>query len=89
LPNSGSEQTAITIGDFGPDGHPGFVVTEPTAADSVVLYRRVGSAWNRYVIEPEPLHIEDGGVAMDVDGDGHPDYIAAGLRGPDRMACAC
>ena len=27
-PNRGTEQTSITIGDFGRDGHPGFVLTE-------------------------------------------------------------
>ena len=77
-PNRGTEQTSITIGDFAHDGHPGFVLTERTAPDSVVLYRRAGSEWKRTVIEPEPVHIEAGGVAMDVDGDGNLDYIAAG-----------
>jgi hypothetical protein len=77
-PNHGTEQTSLTIGDFGHDGHPGFVVTERTAADSVVLYRRLGSAWTRSVIEPAPLHIEAGGVAIDVDGDGNLDFVAAG-----------
>ena len=54
------------------------MLTERTAADSLVLYRRSGQGWSRSVIEPEPLHIEAGGVAMDVDGDGNLDYIAAG-----------
>jgi hypothetical protein len=78
IPHKGTEQTSITIGDFGHDGHPGFILTERTAPDSVVLYRRVGAEWKRSVIEPEPLHIEAGGIAMDVDGDGNLDYIAAG-----------
>lgn len=78
VPNRGTEQTSITIGDFAHDGHPGFVLTERTAPDSVVLYRRTGSQWKRFVIEPEPLHIEAGGAAIDVDGDGNLDYLAAG-----------
>lgn len=78
VPNRGTEQTSLTVADFGHDGHPGFVVTERTAADSVVLYRRMGNGWKRSVIEAQPLHIEAGGVAMDVDGDGNLDYIAAG-----------
>jgi hypothetical protein len=78
IPNHGKEQTSLTVADFGHDGHAGFVVTERTAADSVVLYRQIGTQWRRFVIEPQPLHIEAGGVAMDVDGDGNLDFIAAG-----------
>ena len=78
VPNKGTEQTSLTVADFGHDGLPGFVLTERTAPDSVVLYRRMGKGWTRSVIEPQPLHIEAGGVAMDVDGDGNLDYIAAG-----------
>lgn len=77
-PNGGKEQTSLTIGDFGHDGRPGFIVTERTAPDSVVLYRPAGNSYRRIVIEPAPLHIEAGGVALDVDGDGNLDYIAAG-----------
>jgi hypothetical protein len=78
LCNRGTEQTSLTVGDFGHDGHPGFVVTERTSANSVVLYRRIGDTWRCSVIEPQPMHIEAGGVAMDVDGDGNLDFIAAG-----------
>jgi hypothetical protein len=78
IPNHGTEQTSLTVADFGHDRHPGFVVTERTAPDSVVLYRQIGGRWTRSVIEPEPLHLEAGGVALDVDGDGNLDYIAAG-----------
>lgn len=78
IPNHGTEETSLTVADFGHDGHPGFVITERTAADSVVLYRFVDGAWKRSVIEPRPTHIEAGGVALDVDGDGNLDFIAAG-----------
>lgn len=78
IPNHGTEQTSLTVGDFGHDGLPGFIVTERTSPDSVVLYRQVKGVWQRSVIEPSPLHIEAGGIAMDVDGDGNLDFIAAG-----------
>jgi hypothetical protein len=78
VPNRGTEQTSLTVADFGHDGRPGFVLTERTAPDSVVLYRPIGNGWTRSVIEPQALHIEAGGVAMDVDGDGNLDFIAAG-----------
>jgi hypothetical protein len=78
IPNRGTEQTSLTVADFGHDNRPGFIVTERTAADSVVLYRPTTTGWSRSVIEPQPLHIEAGGVAMDVDGDGNLDFIAAG-----------
>ena len=66
IPNRGTEQTSLTVADFGHDNRPGFIVTERTAADSVVLYRPTTTGWSRSVIEPRPLHIEAGGVAMDV-----------------------
>jgi len=78
VPNAGKEQTSLTVADFCHDGRPGFVVTERTAPDSVVLYRPAGSSYKRIVIEPKPLHIEAGGVALDVDGDGNLDFIAGG-----------
>jgi hypothetical protein len=78
LCSQGTQQTSLTVGDFAHDGSPGFVVTERTSPHSVVLYRQTGHRWNCSVIEPEALHIEAGGVALDVDGDGHLDFIAAG-----------
>ncbi len=77
-PNAGKEQTSATVADFDNDGVNDFVITERTAADSVVLFRRGKTGWTRYVIENQPLHIEAGSVALDVDGDGDLDFIAAG-----------
>jgi hypothetical protein len=77
-PNKGTEQTSLTVADFDRDGFSDFIVTERTAADSVVLYRHVGNRWARYIIEPQPLHIEAGSVAVDVDGDGDLDFVAGG-----------
>lgn len=78
LPSRGTEQTSATVADFDNDGVNDFVITQRTSPDSVVLYRRGKSDWSRYAIESAPLHIEAGGVALDVDGDGDLDFIAAG-----------
>lgn len=66
IPNHATEQTSLTAGDFGYDGHLSFVVTERTSPDSVVLYRHIGDTWIRSVIEPQPLHIKANGVAIKV-----------------------
>jgi len=78
LPNKGTEQTSTTIADFDKDGINDFVITERTAPDSVVLFRRGASGWTRYVIERDPLHIEAGSLATDIDGDGDLDFVAGG-----------
>ncbi len=78
VPNRGTQQTSATVADFDRDGVNDFIITERTAADSVVLFRRGQGHWTRYVIESEPLHIEAGGIALDVDGDGDLDFAAAG-----------
>ncbi len=77
-PNSGTEQTSATVFDIDKDGVNDFVITERTAAPSVVWYRRGSAGWKKYVVEAEPLHIEAGSLAMDVDGDGDLDFIAGG-----------
>ncbi len=78
VPNSGTQQTSATVFDIDKDGVNDFVITERTAAPSVVWYRRGANGWTRYVIEPEPFHIEAGSTFMDVDGDGDLDFIAGG-----------
>ena len=55
-PNAGTEQTSATVFDIDKDGVNDFVITERTAAPSVVWYRRGPNGWTRYVIEAEPLH---------------------------------
>jgi hypothetical protein len=77
-PNSGKEQTSATVFDINGDGVNDFVITERTAAPSVVAYIRNQTGWKRYVVDPEPLHIEAGATYYDVDGDGHLDFLAAG-----------
>lgn len=78
IPNSGKEQTASLVCDIDGDGINDFVVTERTEAPSVLWYRRGGSGWTRYVVDDEPLHIEAGSGAFDIDGDGDLDIAFAG-----------
>ncbi len=77
-PNSGKEQTSATVFDINKDGINDFVITERTAAPSVVAYIRNKTGWTRYVVEAEPLHIEAGATFYDVDGDGNLDFLAGG-----------
>jgi len=75
-PNGGTQQTSATVFDIDKDGVNDFVITERTAAPSVVWYRRVKDGWKRYVIEPGLLKPEAGATFCDVDGDGDLDFIA-------------
>jgi hypothetical protein len=77
-PNKGTEQTSATVFDIDKDGVNDFVITERTAADSVVWYQHSGNTWKRFVIEPEALHIEASGTFADIDGDGDLDFAAGG-----------
>lgn len=79
VPNIGTEQCTAVVADFDKDGVNDFIITERTSAPGIVLYR--GSRedrWTRSVIDDQPRHLEAGGVAMDVDGDGDLDFIGAG-----------
>jgi hypothetical protein len=75
-PNSGTQQTSATVFDIDRDGVNDFVITERTAAPSVVWYRRTKTGWDRYVMEPAALKPEAGSTSGDVDGDGDTDFIA-------------
>ena len=77
-PFPGKEQTASLVLDVDNDGVNDFVLTERTDAPSVVWYRRGKSGWTKYVIEAGPLHIEAGGAAEDIDGDGDLDIVFGG-----------
>lgn len=77
-PNAGTEQTSATVFDIDGDRINDFVITERTAAPSVVWYRRGRSGWTRHVIEPAALTIEAGSTFADVDRDGDLDFIAGG-----------
>lgn len=75
-PNQGTQQTSATVFDIDKDGINDFVITERTAAPSVVWYRRTSSGWTRHVLEDSRLRPEAGATFGDVDRDGDLDFIA-------------
>lgn len=77
-PNEGRQQTSAAVSDIDKDGVNDFVITERTAAPSVVWYRHTARGWDRYILDANPLHIEAGSTFADVDGDGDPDFVAGG-----------
>ncbi len=77
-PNSGTEQTSCVVYDVDRDGVNDFIVSERTAAPSVVWYQRGQSGWKKLVVEPQALHIEAGSTFADIDGDGDVDFVAGG-----------
>ena len=79
VPNTGREQTSATVFDADGDGVNDFVITERTVAPGVLLYRHnARGGWTRLVIETAAMPVEAGAAAIDVDGDGDIDFVAAG-----------
>jgi len=64
--------------DVDKDGVNDFVIAERTKGPSVLWYRKVAQGWKRYVVEPEPLHIEAGSAICDIDADGDLDIVFGG-----------
>jgi hypothetical protein len=77
-PNSGNQQTASLVLDIDKDGINDFVITERTAAPSVVWYKFNNYNWERYVVEEGPLRIEAGSTHYDIDHDGDEDIVFGG-----------
>ncbi len=77
-PNSGDQQTASLVCDIDKDGINDFAIAERTHAPSLVWYRRTASGWTKHVVDDQPLHIEAGSDAFDIDGDGDLDVVFAG-----------
>lgn len=77
-PNSGNQQTASLVADLDGDGIQDFMIAERTSAPSLVWYRFTGKGWQRYVVEDQPLTIEAGSAAHDIDNDGDIDVVFGG-----------
>ena len=77
-PMPGQEQTASLLVDIDGNGVDDIVITERTAAPSVVCLRREAGGWSRLVIDDTVRHIEAGGASYDIDGDGDLDILFGG-----------
>jgi len=75
-PGTSREQTGDLAARLDPSSPAtDFVISARVTGPSLVWYRRTPTGWSRYVIEPEPLTIEAGGAAFDIDGDGDLDIV--------------
>jgi hypothetical protein len=78
VPGTSTEQTGVVIADLDKDGTNDFVLSFRQKGPALVWYRRTGTGWDRYVIEPEFLTVEAGGAVYDINGDGNPDLVFGG-----------
>jgi hypothetical protein len=78
LPGPSTQQTACQIADLDRSGRSGFVLGFRYCGPALVWYRPTAEGFERYVVEPEFLTIEAGGVVCDIDGDGYPDLVFGG-----------
>ncbi len=78
VPNQGDQQTACLTLDVDSDGIPEFFVAERTKAPSLLMFRKKGEGWERYIIEARPLRIEAGSAHSDIDNDGDQDIVFGG-----------
>ncbi|MEZ5400015.1 MAG: sugar phosphate isomerase/epimerase [Bryobacteraceae bacterium] len=75
VPAGSHQQTGVLVADFDKNGSQDFVISFRVKAPALAFFRRMGSGWLEYVIEPEFLRMEAGGAAHDIDGDGDLDIV--------------
>ena len=77
-PFPGNQQTSTLVTDVDNDGIPEIILTERTHSPSVVMYKRTGETWERYIIDNEPVKIEAGATQWDITGNGYMDIVFGG-----------
>jgi len=78
VPPGTFDQVDLIVGDFDGDGVDEFMLASRGGANSVAWYRPGPSGWTVQVVDASVLPMGTGGVAHDVDGDGHVDLLAPG-----------
>lgn len=76
--NGGTEQTASLVTDVNNDGINDIFIAERTQAPALIGLIRNDTGWQRIIIESEPLLIEAGAAAYDIDQDGDMDLVFGG-----------
>lgn len=76
LPIAGPiQQTGCLVADVDNDGVDEIFIAGRGKAPALTLIRKTRHGYMRYVVEPEPIPLEAGGAACDIDGDGYPDIV--------------
>jgi hypothetical protein len=78
MTNGSNQQTASLVVDVNNDGVNDIIITDRSIAPAVVGLIRVGTGWERHVIDSAQVLIEAGGAAYDIDGDGDTDIVFGG-----------
>lgn len=76
--NGSTQQTASLLADVNNDGVADIFITDRTIAPSVVGMIFDNGKWIRHIIDNQPLRIEAGSAAHDIDEDGDLDLVFGG-----------
>lgn len=71
-------QSCLVVADFDQDGRDDYAVGGWFQDDSLVWFRATPTGRERYLIDNRHSHIEAGGLAHDIDGDGDLDILQGG-----------